>query len=225
MKAIIIGCGKIGAELAHRLCLHGHDIAVIDRDPASFVNLPQGFRGRHHEGDPLNHDVLIRAGIEEADALVAVTDRDSLNYVLGYTAKTSFHIPKVIVMNNDPDCQIIGELMGLQAVSSTIWGAEQLEEMVCHAELQSIYAAGGGEVEIYALIIPVEWDGRKLDEMIVEEEHIRPVILARSGKSILPEVGMKLKKEDILYVGADHLGIEALLRLPGMAGKGGPECT
>jgi hypothetical protein len=97
--------------------------------------------------------------------------------------------------------------------------------MVCHAELQSIYAAGGGEVEIYALIIPVEWDGRKLDEMIVEEEHIRPVILARSGKSILPEVGMKLKKEDILYVGADHLGIEALLRLPGMAGKEGPECT
>ena len=58
MKVIVIGCGRMGADLAYRLFKRGHDVAVIDRDDESFNQLPTDFQGRLYEGETLNQDVL-----------------------------------------------------------------------------------------------------------------------------------------------------------------------
>ena len=64
MQVIVVGCGRLGAELAHRLFKRGHDVTVIDQVAAAFDNLHPLFRGRTVEGEVLNQDVLHRAGIE-----------------------------------------------------------------------------------------------------------------------------------------------------------------
>ena len=83
MQVIVVGCGRLGAELAHRLFKRGHDVTVIDQVVAAFDNLNPLFRGRTVEGEVLNQDVLHRAGIEHAEALAAVTNSDLFVFPAG----------------------------------------------------------------------------------------------------------------------------------------------
>ena len=69
MKILVVGCGRLGADLADRLSKAGNNVAVIDSSEAAFNKLPSDFIGRIHEGNGLQQDVLVRAGIEGADGL------------------------------------------------------------------------------------------------------------------------------------------------------------
>jgi trk system potassium uptake protein TrkA len=97
MYIIIVGCGRVGSELAFRLFQKGHQIVIIDHNMASFQNLHHDFRGRTIEGEALNHDVLMRAGIKQAEGLAVVTNSDTLNAVVGHIGKVAFQVPNVIV--------------------------------------------------------------------------------------------------------------------------------
>jgi trk system potassium uptake protein TrkA len=210
MKVILIGCDQLAAELAYRLSQHGNEVVVVDREQSAFVKLNPNFRGRVHEGDALNEDVLIRAGIKKADVFLALTRSDSTNYVLGLSAREMYKIPQVIVRNNDPLCQGVCEHMGLQAVSSAIWGAEQLEEMIYQDAIAPLLTMGGGEVEIYAVRVSKLWDGCRLDELLEAEGNQRFVSLTRSGISSIPKEDVTLREDDLVYIAADHSGIEKL---------------
>ncbi|HET8704775.1 MAG TPA: NAD-binding protein, partial [Pseudomonadales bacterium] len=102
MKVVVIGCGRLGAELAGRLFQRGHEVSVIDWDEGAFSKLPPNFEGRINEGEAINRDVLHRAGIERADTVAVVTDSDVLNAVVGHLARSYFNTPNVIVRNHDP---------------------------------------------------------------------------------------------------------------------------
>lgn len=95
MNVIIVGCGRVGSELAYRLFLNGHQVTIVDRHSEAFKNLPSDFRGRTLEGDAPSEAVLHRAGIETAQAVAAVTSSDdSLNGVIGHgIASDIYHIP------------------------------------------------------------------------------------------------------------------------------------
>lgn len=212
MKVIIIGCDRLGAELSYRLSMHGHDVAVVDQRRDSFVKLNRDFRGRTHEGDPLTQEVLLRAGIEEADVLIALTEAEETNYIIGYAAKEIYSVSQVIVRSFDPASKAICDLMGLQAVTSAIWGAEQLEEMLSHKDMEPVFTIAGGEVEIYNITIPSSWDGKTLGELISEDNGQRAISLTRSGDSFIPKSRQILKENDILFVAANHSGMEELLK-------------
>ena len=87
MKAIIVGCGRLGSELAYRLFQAGHDVSVVDVNKSSFSRLPPDFQGKINEGDALNRDVLRRAGIDHAESLAAVAGKGSFNAVDGHPAQ------------------------------------------------------------------------------------------------------------------------------------------
>ncbi len=210
MKVVIIGCDRLGAELALRLSKHGNEVAIVEKDRSRFLFLSKNFKGRTHEGDAFNEEVLLRAGIKEADAFLAITESDSKNYVLGFVAKNFFHIPQVIVRNYDPQCQVICELMGLQAVSSARWGAEQIEEMISHVGLNSVLTVGGGEVEVYAIPVPKEWHGKKLLEMITRKTDQVVISVSRAGKTFIPAKDLVFQESDVIHVAANHEGIEDL---------------
>src|SRR5450759_2742546 len=88
MNIIVVGCGRVGAELAYGLYRREHHVTVIDEEPSAFENLPSDFRGRTVEGEVLAPDVLHRAGIETAQGLATVTSSDSLNAVVAHLART-----------------------------------------------------------------------------------------------------------------------------------------
>jgi trk system potassium uptake protein TrkA len=210
MNYIIVGCGRVGAELCHHLFTRGHQIVVVDINKESFNRLHPDFRGRTLEGEGLAEGVLERAGIREADGLAAVTNSDTLNAVVAHAARTLYNVPNVVARNYDPNLRTVIEAFGLQSVGSTSWGAQRVEELLVNPSQRMVYSAGNGEVEIYEVQIPEEWDGRTLGELLDPLGQCYPVAISRAGRSFLPEPGQHLQSGDLLAVSSTFEGIGAL---------------
>jgi trk system potassium uptake protein TrkA len=206
---IVVGCGRVGAELASRLYQRGHQVAVIDQVGSSFANLDPDYRGRTIEGEVLSQDVLTRAGIGEADGLTAVTNSDSVNAVVGHMAREVYHVANVVVRNYDPRWLPMYEAFGLQVVSSTAWGAQRIEELLYQPLGRAVFSAGNGEVEIYELVAPEAWRGREVGTLLAGTEAMA-VAVTRAGRAMLPTPQLSLDTGDILHVSATLPGIEAL---------------
>jgi trk system potassium uptake protein TrkA len=209
MKMLIVGCGRIGADVAQRLSQSGHEVVVIDPDAAAFNRLPADFSGRTVEGDSLSQAVLERAGIETADGLAAVTSSDTLNGVIAHIAHLHYRVPNVVVRNYDPALRPMLEMYGLQIISSSAWGSQRMEELLEGIDIRTIFSAGNGEVEIYEMGISADWEGQPLQALFSAGSCI-PVALTRDGVSILPGKDTVLKEKDLLTVSATRTGINEL---------------
>jgi len=220
MQFIVVGCGRVGAELAYHMFKSGHQIVVVDVNREAFNRLHPDFRGRTLEGEGLAENVLERAGIKEADGLAAVTNSDTLNAVVAHTARTFYHVPTVVARNYDPSLRGVIEAFGLQIVGSTFWGAQRVEELLTNPSQKMVYSTGNGEVEVYEVIVPDAWSGRTLGALLESLPQCYPVALTRAGRSSLPEAGTELKTGDVLNVSSTFEGIGALTsRLSGSASK------
>lgn len=209
MNVIIVGCGRLGAELAVRLSRLGNGLAVVDNVAESFNNLPTDFRGRTVEGDALSEEVLKRAGIETADSLAAVTNQDALNAVVGHIAKTIYHIPTVIVRNYDPDTRALYQAFDLLIVSSTSWGAQRVEDLLVQGPIRSVYSVGNGDIELYEMVISDAWDKRQLKDLL-DSIQVQAISVTHGGISSLPKTDTILHSGDLLYISATRAGIDAI---------------
>ena len=210
MNFIVLGCGRVGAELCYRLFKSGHQVVVVDSNREAFNRLHADFRGRTLEGEGLAESVLERAGIREADGLAAVTNSDTLNAVVAHTAITFYNVPNVVARNYDPNLRGFIEAFGLQTVGSTYWGAQRVEELLMNPAQKAVYSAGNGEVEVYEILIPENWNGHTLGELLSSLKQCYPVALSRAGRASLPEMGTKLQTGDLLNISSTFEGISAL---------------
>ena len=128
MNVVIMGCGRVGAQLAGLLDAESHKVTVLDVDDHSFRRLPSAFRGTALVGDGTDEEALKKAGIEEADAFVAVTQGDNRNVMAAQIAKSVFNIPKVVCRIYDPLRKDVYESLGLEAISPTTVFAQLLKE-------------------------------------------------------------------------------------------------
>ena len=128
MKVVIMGCGRVGAQLAGLLDADGHSVTILDTDAYSFRRLPPKFGGTALIGNGINEEALKKAGIEEADAFVAVTQGDNRNVMAAQIAKHIFNVPKVISRIYDPLRQELYSTLGLEAISPTTIFAQILKE-------------------------------------------------------------------------------------------------
>ena len=209
MKVLVVGCGRLGAELAYRLYKRGHEVNIIDISEKSFDRLPNDFKGRTHEGDVLRRSVLHRAGVENCDVLAAVTNSDSLNLVVGRLAKLAFKVPHVVVRNYDPDYLEVSNTMGLTVISSSRWGAKRIEEVICEGDVCSVFSSEDGQVKIYEFLLPDSWSGKTVREFTQSDE-VNLAAISRNGKSMIPAAETKLVSGDLLYVSATRSGFEKL---------------
>lgn len=209
MEFIVLGCGRVGSELAYRLFQNGHSVTVIDQSSEAFLNLPIDFRGRTVEGDVLNQHVLMQAAIDRADGLAAVTSNDAINAVVAHLARTVYDVPIVVVRNFDSRLRPVQEIFGLQVVSSSSWGAQRMEEMLYQQETRTVFSAGNGEVELYEFTIRAEWDGRLLSDLFPDKDCV-PVALSRAGKASLPVLEEPVRAGDIVLVSATLHGSQSL---------------
>jgi len=211
MNFIVVGCGRVGAELCYHLFKQGHQIVVVDINKESFNRLHPDFRGRTLEGEGLAEGVLERAGINEANGLAAVTNSDMLNAVVAHAARTVYNVPNVVARNYDPNLRSIIEAFGLQTVGSTSWGAQRVEELLMYPTQRMVYSAGNGEVEIYEVQITDEWNGRTLGELLRPLGDCYPVALSRAGKAFLPQTETNLQRGDLLNFSSTFEGMRALM--------------
>jgi len=210
MNFFVIGCGRVGSELAFRLYKNEHKVVVVDKNREALNALPPEFRGRTIEGDVLVEGMLERAGIAEADGLAAVTNSDTLNAVVAHIAHVVFKVPIVVVRNYDPAMLPVLEAFGLQVVSSTSWGAQRIQELLVDPSYRTIFSAGNGEVEIYEMMIAPSWDGKPLGELLQDNPDCLPVALTRAGRALLPTTETVLEAGDLLNVSATFSGIKDL---------------
>jgi trk system potassium uptake protein TrkA len=212
MNFIVVGCGRVGAALAYKLYKLGHQVTVIDQDKESFNRLNADFRGRTVEGEAVAAETLERAGIEKTDGIAVVTNSDTLNAVIGHTARAYYQVPQVIVRNYDPGLRGMIESFGLQMVSSTAWGAERLQELLLDPSFRSVFSAGNGEVELYEMLIPAAWEGKTIGDLMhgCRENVVVVVALTRAGRAEIPAMDRTFQAGDILSISATLEGAETL---------------
>jgi len=119
MKIVIMGCGRVGAELATLLDREGQEVTILDIDPDAFGQLPSDFEGTCVVGNGIDQDVLQRVGLADADAFVAVTPGDNRNVMASQVAKHIFDVPKVVCRIFDPIRQDLYHSLGLETISPT----------------------------------------------------------------------------------------------------------
>jgi trk system potassium uptake protein TrkA len=128
MKVIVMGCGRLGAQLSDFLDKDGHDVTILDIDAYSFRRLSSDFHGTALLGNGLDEEVLKKAGIDKADAFVAVTQGDNRNIMAAQIAKHVFNVPRVLCRIYDPLRRDLYTLLGLEAISPTIVFAQMFRE-------------------------------------------------------------------------------------------------
>lgn len=130
MKIVIMGCGRVGAMLAGRLSDAGHDISVVDLTASAFRRLPEGFAGTQIVGNGVDQETLREAGIEQADAFVAVTQGDNRNVMAAQVAMHLFGVERAVARIYDPERQKIYTELGLRTVSPTVILSDRLFDAV-----------------------------------------------------------------------------------------------
>ncbi|MEA2086245.1 MAG: TrkA family potassium uptake protein [Chloroflexota bacterium] len=128
MKVTIMGCGRVGARLAGLLDIEGHQVTILDTNSYSFRRLPPEFNGTALLGNGTDEEALRKAGIEEADAFIAVTQGDNRNVMAAQIAMHIFNVPRVISRIYDPLRRQLYNSLGIEAISPTIIFAQMIKE-------------------------------------------------------------------------------------------------
>ncbi len=130
MKILIMGCGRVGARLASLLDEDGHDVTILDNDTYSFRRLPPSFSGTALFGNGIDEEALKKAGIEEADVFVAVTQGDNRNVMACQIARHIFKVPRVVCRIYDPLREEMYSALGLETISPTKIFAQLMREKI-----------------------------------------------------------------------------------------------
>jgi trk system potassium uptake protein TrkA len=119
MRTVIVGCGRVGAMLAVMLDDGGHQVSILDISTAAFDRLPGSFKGNALRGDGTDEDTLRRAGAEDADLFLAMTEGDNRNIMASQLAAEAFRVDQVIAKINDPLRALAYAELGIATICRT----------------------------------------------------------------------------------------------------------
>jgi trk system potassium uptake protein TrkA len=146
VKAIVIGCGRVGSTIANQLLSDGWEVTAIDEKEDALARLGDGWAGGFVLGHGMDVDVLRQAGIEDADAVVVSTDGDNTNIVIGQVAQKMFGIDCVVVRLLDPARAEFYASRGMRIVCPTSNAITVLTEAVRSCEVRPSRPAVASEV-------------------------------------------------------------------------------
>ena len=162
MHVVVVGCGRVGSELAGTLEKDGHSVAVIDKNDSAFRRLPQGFGGTTVLGFGFDRDHLLEAGIERAGALAAVTNGDNSNILTARIARENFGIERVVARIYDPRRALIYQRLGIPTVATVSWATDQVMRRLLPGEVKADWSDPSGKVCVVERGLPASWAGKKL---------------------------------------------------------------
>lgn len=131
---IVVGCGRLGASLANSLSEAGESVLIIDYEPGSFNKLSPNYAGQTLTGDATLISVLQDADIEQATAVIAVTNYDNTNILVAQIAKELFGIERVIARLFDPDRECVYQDFGIKTISPAVLSMKEIDRMLGRLE-------------------------------------------------------------------------------------------
>jgi trk system potassium uptake protein TrkA len=204
-----MGCGRVGSTLAHILEEQGHSVAIIDQDREAFRKLRSGFRGKRITGVGFDQDVLIEAGIEEADAFAAVSSGDNSNVISARVVRESFGVERVAARIYDPRRAEVYQRLGIPTVATVRWTADQMLRRLLPDGSEPLWRDPTGAVVLAEVAYSEKWVGEKV-HALEDAARTRVAYISRLGEAMLPGQGTVLQEGDVLYVIAAESDLERI---------------
>lgn len=199
MNVIIVGCGKLGSGLALNLDKKKHAVTVIDTDSTKFALLGGHFQGRKITGVGFDKDIMERAGIKMADAVIACTINDETNALVGRIARNIYRVPRVISRLYDPRKAEIYQTLGIQTICTTTWGIKRATELLSYRQLDSVLTIGDADVDLVRIDVPALLVGKTVQEITSLGEY-QVVAIGRNNRAFMPMLGTTFEQGDIIYI-------------------------
>jgi trk system potassium uptake protein TrkA len=218
MHLIVVGCGRVGSELAVALERTGHSVAIIDKDRTAFRRLPERWTGRAVVGSGFDRDHLEQAGVHEAQALAAVTSGDNTNILTARIARETFQIPNVVARIYDPRRAQIYQRLGIPTVATVTWTTDQVVRRLFPEDSVTEWTDPTGQLAVIERALPEAWAGRRLSGLD-DADRMRVVAVTRAGQGRLAVGDMVGQEGDLLYILVRKDAFDELERR--LAGDGG----
>ena len=177
----------------------GHSVSVMDKDRNAFHELPDGFSGKAILGFGFDREHLEQAGIQEAQAVAAVTNGDNSNILTARIARMTYEVPHVVARIYDPRRAVIYRQLGIATVAAVAWTTDQVLRRLFPEKSVSEWTDASGTVSLVERALPDDWAGRKLTEL-EEPGAFRLVALTRGGQARLGGPELVGQEGDILHV-------------------------
>jgi len=193
-----MGCGRVGSSLARSLEKRGHTVAVIDLELDSFRRLGPDFAGKTIRGVGFDREVLLEAGITEADGFAAVSSGDNSNILSARVVRETFQVDNVVARIYDPGRAEVYERLGIPTVATVRWTADQVLRRLLPGGSEPQWRDPSGSVRLMEVHVDRAWVGRTIEE-IEDTTGSRVPFLFRLGAGIVPNRGTVFQDGDLVY--------------------------
>ena len=209
MHIVIIGCGRVGATLAHILEERDNTVAIIDKDPEAFRKLRSGFKGQRITGNGFDRAVLIQAGIERADAFAAVSSGDNSNIISARVVRETFGIQRVAARIYDSRRAEVYERLGIPTVATVRWTADQILRKLLPEGSEPLWRDPTGKIVLVELPFSPVWIGEQV-KSVEARTMTRIAFIDRLGQAFVPDAGTVLQEGDVIHVIANQSDLDRI---------------
>jgi trk system potassium uptake protein len=210
VHVVVVGCGRVGSELAGTLERLGHTVAIVDKKKDAFRRLPKGFGGYRIVGFGFDRDTLEEAGVRDAGAFAAVTSGDNSNIMAARVARETFEVDRVVARIYDPRRAVIYQRLGIPTVATVSWTTDQvMRRLLPSEERPHEWLDPSGRTCLVDFSIPTAWAGKKL-AALSEPGLFWLVGITRLGTAQVSTPSAIGQEGDILHFFADVTAIDTL---------------
>ena len=221
MHIVIMGCGRVGSSLARSLEKRSHTVAVIDVVPDAFRRLGPDFAGRTVKGVGFDREVLLEAGITDAEAFAAVSSGDNSNILSARVVRETFNVHNVVARIYDPGRAEVYERLGIPTVATVRWTADQVLRRLLPAGSEPQWRDPSGSVRLVEVHVDQAWVGFTMAQ-IEEATGARVAFVTRLGGGIVPRNNTVFQDGDLIYAAVTDIQtaeVEAVLAAPPPEGE------
>lgn len=212
MHVVVVGCGRVGSELAGALERQNHTVAIIDKRKDAFRRLPKGFSGYRIVGFGFDRDTLEEAGVRDAAAMAAVTSGDNSNIMAARVARETFEVEHVVARIYDPRRAMIYQRLGIPTVATVAWTTDQVLRRLVPGDAVADWTDSSGSVGLVERNLPAPWAGKKLSSLESPGEYSLAAV-TRLGKALVARPDLVGQDGDILHFMADLSAVDGLERM------------
>lgn len=211
MHFVIMGCGRVGAQLARSLDSKGHSVAVVDKNPDAFIKLGAGFSGTTVTGLGFDRDTLIRARTSDAYAFAAVSSGDNSNILAARVARETFGVSRVAARIYDPRRAQVFERLGIPTVATVRWTADQMMRRLIPSGAVTEYRDPSGKIALAEVHIHPGWVAHPVSAV---EEHsgARVAYITRLGEGIEVGPDTLIQDGDLIHIMCRATALDDVIR-------------
>lgn len=199
MHVIVVGCGRVGSELAVNLERVGHTVAIIDKNRRAFRRVPDSCEARRVVGFGFDRDHLEEAGVSEAGALAAVTSGDNSNVLTARIARETYQIPNVVARIYDPRRAVIYQRLGIPTVATVTWTTDHVMRRLLPEQTATEWSDPTGTINLIERSLPASWAGRNLAPLL-SGGRFQLVMVSRDGEARLASPELVGQEGDVLLM-------------------------